>query len=77
MSTPYHTKSSGLAYRDGVKREGTRQGWAHFLTWPIVKLPLHTDDVIPILLPGCTYTVIRHNECTSVKSFARFTKATI
>ena len=37
-------------------------------------LPLHTDDVIPILF---TCTVIRHNECTSVKSFARFTKATI
>ena len=35
-------KSSGFrkgAYRDGVKREETSQGWdwTHFMTWPIVR----------------------------------------
>ena len=45
------------AYRDGVKREVTGQGWDWKHTSDLAdcetpKLPLHTDDVIPILLPG-------------------------
>ena len=44
--------------RDGVKREETSQGWDHELANCETKLPLHTDDVIPILLPWWVDTCI-------------------
>ena len=39
------------AYRDGVKREETSQGKELADCDTPLQPPLHTDDVIPILLP--------------------------